>query len=115
MFVVVVYAIGTVFQLYHSSLKKWNIHLYCRFCFVSFLIGDKGLQSELYLAELYCELYLAGKWIAAQLNGIAVIGINTPGPPTQRSNQLSYLVTSPIPNECCKNDWKFYERTHGES
>ena len=43
-----------------------------------------------------CKLYTAGKWIAAQLNVMAVIGFVPmfPGsPPTQRFNQLSYLPT----------------------
>ena len=40
-------------------------------------------------------VYTAGKWIAAQLNVLAVIGFVplSPGSPTQCLNQLSYLPT----------------------
>ena len=43
----------------------------------------------------HCKIYTAWKWITAQLNVIAVTGFVplSPGSPTQRLNQMSYLPT----------------------
>ena len=45
----------------------------------------------------HCRLYAAGKWSAAQLNVMVVMGFVplSPGAPTQWLNQLSYLLTHP--------------------
>ena len=60
---------------------------------------ESGRPSTFYCSgKKKCKLYTARKWIAAQLNVMAVTGFVplSPGWPTQCFNQLSYLPTPAV-------------------
>ena len=87
------YATATVFQLYHGSdmmcgiiRRKPSLYFY-RF---------KGSLTAYTTGHLWCcKLFREGKWIAAQLNVMAVKGfiLLSPRSPTQCHSQLSYIPT----------------------